>query len=129
MHRRSRQWHQLNLVITKRELLNSVRITRSYHSVDCDTDHSFVLSKIILSPKRLHHAKPKGLQRSILPTQTRLKGSSTLPPLLKATFTTTCLQMPQQSGIISAMQHTKLQWKHMVGGSELIPTGMRQTLM
>ena len=63
MHPRSRQWHQLDLVITKRELLNSVRITRSYHSADCDTDHSLVLSKIILSPKRLHHAKPKGLPK------------------------------------------------------------------
>ena len=48
MHPRSRQWHQLDLVITKRELLNSVRITRTYHSADCDTDHSLVLSKIIL---------------------------------------------------------------------------------
>ena len=58
-----------------------------------------------------------------------MKGSSTLPPLLKATFTTTCLQMPQQSGIICAMQHTKLQWKHMVVGLELMLTDMRQTLL
>ena len=38
-------------------------ITKSYHSADCDTDHSLVLSKIILSLKKLHHAKPKGLPK------------------------------------------------------------------
>ena len=57
MHPRSRQWHQLHLVITKRDLLNSKRITRTYHSADCDTDNSLVLSKITLSTKKLHYAK------------------------------------------------------------------------
>ena len=69
----------------------------------------------------------KGCQRTIRATQTMWKGSSTLPPLLKATATTTCLQMQQQSGIISVMQ--LMQWNHMVGGSEIMPTGMKQTLM
>ena len=63
MQPRSRQWHHLDLVITKRELLNSIRFTRTYHSADCDTDHSLVLSKITLSPKKLHYAKPKGLPK------------------------------------------------------------------
>ena len=45
MHPRSHQWHQLDLIITKRELLNSVRITRTYYSAHCDTDHSLVLSQ------------------------------------------------------------------------------------
>ena len=129
MHPRSRQWHQLDLVITKRELLNSVRITQTYHSADCYTDHSLVLSKITLSPKSFIMQNQKGCQRSIPATQTMLKESSTLPPLLKATYITACLQMQQQSRITSAMQHTKLQWKRMVGGSEIMPTGMRQTLM
>ena len=125
MHPRSRQWHQRNLVITKRELLNSIHITRTYHSADCDTDHSLVLSKITLSPKSFIMQNQKSCQRSIPATQTTLKGSSTLLPPLKAASTTTCLQTQQQSGIISAMQHTKLQWKHMVGGSEIMPTDMR----
>ena len=56
MHPRSHQWHQ-------RELLNSIHITQTCHSADCDTDHSLVLSKITLSPKKLHHAKPKGLPK------------------------------------------------------------------
>ena len=63
MHHRSCQWHQLDLVITKREFLNSVRITQTYHSADCNTDHSLVLSKITLSPRKFQYAKPKWLPK------------------------------------------------------------------
>ena len=62
-HPRSRHWHQLDLVITRRPLLNSVLSTRSYHSADCDTDHSMVASKVRLQPKRIHHSKHKGRPR------------------------------------------------------------------
>ena len=86
IHHRSRQWHQLDLVITKRELLNSVHIIRTYHSADCNTDHSLVLSKIT-HQKGFIMQNQKGCQRSIPAKQTRLKGSNTLPPLLKATST------------------------------------------
>ena len=58
-HPRSHHWHQLDLVITRRSHLNQVLITRSYHSADCDTDHSLVASKVRLLPKRLHNSKPK----------------------------------------------------------------------
>ena len=37
-HRRSGHWHQLDIVITRRDALNNVLNTRSYHSADCDTD-------------------------------------------------------------------------------------------
>ena len=57
MHHRSRQWHQLDLVITKRELLNSVCITQTYHSADCDTDLTLVLSKITLVTKKVPSCK------------------------------------------------------------------------
>ena len=63
MHARLRQWHQLNLVITMQKSLIGIQITQTYHSADCDTDHSLVLSKITLSPKKLHHTKPKGLPK------------------------------------------------------------------
>ena len=129
MHHRSRQWHQFDLVITKRELVNSIDITRTYHSVDCDTDHSLVLSKINLSPKKFHYAKPKGLPKINTGHTNDAERIKHFTFSFETTSTTTCLQMEQQSGIISAMQHTKLQWKHMVGGSEIMPTGMRQTLM
>ena len=58
-HPRSRHWHQLDLVITRRVDLSSVLHTRSYHSADCDSDHSLVGSKIRLKPRKIHHARSK----------------------------------------------------------------------
>ena len=37
--------------------------TRSYHSADCDTDHSMVTSKVRLQPKQIHRSKQKGRPR------------------------------------------------------------------
>jgi len=58
-HPRSKHWHQLDLIITRRGSLNSVRNTRAYHSADCDTDHSLVISNIKIKPKKLHTLKRK----------------------------------------------------------------------
>lgn len=58
MHPRSKQWHQLDFVITRRLMLNHVLRTRSYHSADCDTDHSLVGSMVRLQPRRIHNSKP-----------------------------------------------------------------------
>ncbi|XP_018015422.1 uncharacterized protein LOC108672290 [Hyalella azteca] len=58
-HPRSKHWHQLDLIITRRDSLNSVRNTRVYHSADCDTDHSLVISNIKIKPKKLHILKRK----------------------------------------------------------------------
>lgn len=49
-HPRSKHWHQLDLVITRRPMLNHVLFTRSYHCADCDTDHSLVGSIVRLRP-------------------------------------------------------------------------------
>ena len=57
MHPRSKNWHQLDLIISRREHLNNIRITRAYHSADCDTDHSLVCTKVQLRPKKFHRAK------------------------------------------------------------------------
>ena len=62
-HPRSHQWHQLDLVVTRRNALPSTNNTRSYHSADCDTDHSLVISKVSTQAKRFHTAKPKGLPK------------------------------------------------------------------
>ncbi|XP_063613563.1 uncharacterized protein LOC134786815 [Penaeus indicus] len=58
-HPRSRHWHQLDFVITRRTLLNHVLVTRSYHSANCDIDHSLVVRKVRLLPRRLYHSKQK----------------------------------------------------------------------
>ena len=62
-HHRSRHWHQLDLVITRRADLSSVLHTRSYHSPDCDMDHSLIASKVRLKPRKIHHGKTKGRPR------------------------------------------------------------------
>lgn len=48
------------MVITKRPMLNCVLFTHSYHSADCDTDHSLVVSKVRLQCKQIHRSKQKG---------------------------------------------------------------------
>ena len=63
MHPRSKHWHQLDHVITRRKELSSVRSTRTYHSADCNTDHSLVLSKVTLKPRPFHLSKTKSKPR------------------------------------------------------------------
>ncbi|KAJ8044654.1 RNA-directed DNA polymerase from mobile element jockey [Holothuria leucospilota] len=63
MHPRSKKWHQLDLVLERRNRIQDVNSTRSYHSADCDTDHSLTISRVLLKPKRSHHSKPKRLSK------------------------------------------------------------------
>ncbi|XP_048004286.1 uncharacterized protein LOC125240437 [Leguminivora glycinivorella] len=63
MHPRSKHWHQLDLALTRRRDLRETLHTRTYHSADCDTDHSLVSTKVRLVPKRIHSAKPLGRKR------------------------------------------------------------------
>ena len=62
-HPRSKQWHQLDLILARITSLVDVTHSRSYHSADCDTDHSLVCCKIKLHPKRFHRKKQLGKPR------------------------------------------------------------------
>ena len=62
-HPRSKHWHQLDMILTRRASINSVCSARAFHSADCDTDHSLIVAKVKLWPKRLHHPKKKGQPR------------------------------------------------------------------
>ncbi|XP_049832822.1 uncharacterized protein LOC126273320 [Schistocerca gregaria] len=62
-HPRSHHWHQLDLVIARRTGLKNVLLTRSYHSDDCNTDHALVACTLRPTPKKCHHAKPRGHAR------------------------------------------------------------------
>ncbi|RXN35706.1 RNA-directed DNA polymerase from mobile element jockey-like protein [Labeo rohita] len=62
-HPRSRHWHQLDFIVTRRSMLKHVLVTRAYHSADCDTDHSLVSSKVRFQPRRTHRSKQKGHPR------------------------------------------------------------------
>ena len=77
-HPRSKHWHQLDLIITRRAAIKDVLQTRSFHSADCDTDHTLVCSKIKLIPKKVHRCKPAGKQK--------IDGSKTSIPAKAAEF-------------------------------------------
>jgi hypothetical protein len=57
-HPRSKKWHQLDFIIVRQKHRGEVHNTRTYHSADCDTDHSLVLSTMLLKP-RPHHSQVK----------------------------------------------------------------------
>lgn len=77
-HPRSRRWHQLDFVITRRTLLNQVLVTRSFHSADCDTDHSLVASKVRLLPRQVHRSRQK--------PRPRINAARTAVPELRERF-------------------------------------------
>ena len=56
-HLCSKHWHQLDLILVRCAAIKNVLHTCSYHSADCDTDHSLVCCKIRLQPKKFYHAK------------------------------------------------------------------------
>ena len=49
-HPRSGHWHQLDLVIARRDSRRKFLHTRSYHSADCNTDHALMCSRIRMAP-------------------------------------------------------------------------------
>lgn len=62
-HLRPKNWHQLDLILTRHSGLPSVMITCSYQSADCDTDHSLLWSKMRLRAKTVHHTRKDGRPR------------------------------------------------------------------
>jgi len=61
MHPRSKHWHLLDYVITRKKDLNDVLDTRVMRGADCATDHQMVRSKLAFSIRRSHQrtkAKP-----------------------------------------------------------------------
>ena len=59
-HLHSKHWHQLDLTLVRHATIKNILHTCSYHSADCDTDHSLVCCKIRLQPQKFHHAKKLG---------------------------------------------------------------------
>ena len=98
-HRRSKHWHQLDLIILRRASLKNVLHTRSYHSADCNTDHSLVCCRIRLQPKRFHRTKKQGnpvLMSAICHNQTSCHNSRRL--LRENSVPHSPTTLPQRSG-------------------------------
>ena len=62
-HPRSKHWHQLDLILVRCSAIKNGLHTRTYHSADCDTDHSLVCCKIRMQPKKVHRHKKQGNPR------------------------------------------------------------------
>ena len=62
-HPRSKHWHQLDLILMRWTHLKNFLVTRTYHSADCDPNHSLMCCKIKLQPKEFHHTKQEGKPR------------------------------------------------------------------
>ncbi|XP_048578500.1 craniofacial development protein 2 [Nematostella vectensis] len=61
MHPRSKHWHLLDYMITRKKDLNDILDTRVMRGADCATDHQMVRSKVAFSLRRPHartKAKP-----------------------------------------------------------------------
>ena len=105
-HPRSHKWHQLDLVIARRSALNNVLATRSYHSADCDTDHTMVCNKVRLPPRKLHRSKPTGRTRiNVARTSDPQRREQFVPPL-SSPFRTFRIKTPQQGGTPSVIPST-----------------------
>lgn len=65
-HPRSGYWHQLDVALTRRKDLRDITQTRTFHSADCDTDHSLVICKVRLTPKKIHSSKIPGKKKLML---------------------------------------------------------------
>ena len=63
IHPRSKSWRQMDLIISRREHLNNIRVTRAYHSGDCDTDGSLVCTMVQMRAKKFHRAKQPAKSR------------------------------------------------------------------
>ncbi|CAH1245993.1 Hypp7629 [Branchiostoma lanceolatum] len=55
MHPRSKRWHQIDYIITRRQDIRDVRITRAIRGADCWTDHTLLRSKLSFSTASAHH--------------------------------------------------------------------------
>ncbi|MCP4267312.1 MAG: hypothetical protein GY777_17355, partial [Candidatus Brocadiaceae bacterium] len=53
-HPRSKNWHQIDLILVRRHRINDVLLTRSYQSADCNSDHSLICCKMHISKKFMH---------------------------------------------------------------------------
>ncbi len=125
-HPRSCHWHQLDLVITRRPLLNYVLTTRSYHSADSDTDHSLVGSKVRLYPKRLYNSKQKGRPRINTALTSVQKFAHALPVPSKRPLRTAQTTALKRDGATFVTPSTTRPWQPLASGWRKIQTGLKQ---
>ena len=90
-HPRSKNWHQLDLILVRRHRINDVLLTRSYQSADCNSDHSLVCCKMHISKKFMHNsnnlARKVRLNVDAMRDKENIKKFSTLMPSVSSSDT------------------------------------------
>jgi hypothetical protein len=84
MHPRSRQWHLVDYVITRRTEGQDGRVTKAMTGVECWTDHCVIISKLNLTMKPQGSAPSKKLNTAKLKTE---KIANELTSAISATLT------------------------------------------
>ncbi|XP_061714014.1 uncharacterized protein LOC133522360 [Cydia pomonella] len=62
-HPRSGHWHQLDMILSRRRHLRETLHTRTFHSAECDTDHSLVVARVAFTHKKIHSSRPSGKKK------------------------------------------------------------------
>ncbi|XP_045503538.1 uncharacterized protein LOC123700381 [Colias croceus] len=62
-HPRSGHWHQLDVVLSRSRDLREILHTRTFHSADCDTDHSLVVARVAIAHKKIHTSHAPGKRK------------------------------------------------------------------
>jgi len=75
MHSRSKHWHLLAYVITRKKDQNDIKDTRVMRGADCGTDHQMVRSRVAFSVRKTHN-RTKAKPLSNLNTS-KIKGKET----------------------------------------------------
>ena len=65
MHPRSRHWHMIDYIITKRRDIQDVRITRAMRGADCWTDHLLLRSRLSFSSARNHRRQKEDIKKKL----------------------------------------------------------------
>ena len=110
-HPRSKHWHQLDLILVRRAAIKNVLHTRSYHSVDCDTDHTLVCCKIRCNQK---NSTTQKTNRIFVSMSARCLNQTSRSSLLRALRRNLDLcnlvTLPQRSGKFCVTLCTALLW-------------------
>ncbi|PZC71480.1 hypothetical protein B5X24_HaOG213343 [Helicoverpa armigera] len=82
-HPRSKHWHQLDTILTRKKNLGDILHTRTFHSADCDTDHSLVVTTASFCPKKIHSSRSIGSKKLKVPTSTSRDEIASYQQLIK----------------------------------------------
>ena len=116
-HPRYNHWHQLDILMTSRKKL-SILLMHSYHSADCDNNHSLVCHSIKLKPGMIHQTRKGG--------KTHLDSRNTAYPELVQLFTDALEKKTFLSPQDVSEKYTQEQLRYIIHSTALEISGKKQ---